>query len=269
MDKITGPQVKLVIQRLRDQNSDIHFDNKEISHILVNTHITKDDSPVGQFDDTWKTHVDQEAVSYVAKEKEKLVSHTQQENYNVDIVAHEIDEAISRLNPHSAPGPDNILLIMLTQSGPILREALLATYQASWSQGNLPSIWKDENRIYLQKEGKEDYSNSKSYRSISLTSTVGKTFECVVDSRFIAWLEELGLLDSFQYAYRKGHNLTQALLYYSLQATKGLKTGHTVSCYIDFEGVFDNVWRNAILYKLHKAGLRGTLSIYIASFLSD
>ncbi len=212
MDKVTDPQVKPVIQPLSDQNGDIHFDDKEISDILVNTHITKDDHLVGQFDDTWKTHVDQEVVSYVAKDKKRLVTHTQLENYNVDIMAYEIDEAISRLNPHSAPSPDNILLIMLTQLGPILREALLATYQASWSQDNLPSIWKEENRIYLQKEGKEDYSNSKSYRSISLTSTVGKTFECVVDSRFRAWLKELGLLDSFQYAYRKYHNLTQALL---------------------------------------------------------
>ncbi len=104
---------------------------------------------------------------------------------------------------------------------------------------------------------------------MSLTSTVSKTFESVVDSRFKAWLKELGLLDSFQYAYRNDHNLTQALLYYSLQATKGLKTGHTVTRYIDFEEAFDNVWRNAILYKLHKAGLRGGLFLYIASFLSD
>ncbi len=133
----------------------------------------------------------------------------------------------------------------------------------------MPNIWKELNRIYLPKEGKEDYSNSKSYRSISLTSTVSKTFECVVDSRFRAWLEELRLLDSFQYAYRKDHNQTQALLYYSLQATKGLKTAHTVSCYNDFEEAFDNVWWNAILYKLHKAGLRGRLFLYIVSFLSD
>ncbi len=150
------------------------------------------------------------------------------------------DEAISRLRPHSAPVPDKIFPIMVTQS------ALLVTYQACWSQGNLPSIWKEENHIYLPQEGKADYSNSKSYRSISLTSPVGKTFACVVDSRFRAWLEELGFLDSFQYAYRKDHNLTQALLYYSLQATKGLKTAHTVSCYNDFEGAFDNVWWNSI-----------------------
>ncbi len=50
------------------------------------------------------------------------------------ITAHEIDEAISKLKPHSAPGPDKILSIMLTQLGPILSEALLATYQACWSQ---------------------------------------------------------------------------------------------------------------------------------------
>ncbi len=90
--------------------------------------------PVGQFDDTWKTHVDQEIVSYVAKEKERLATHTPLENYNVNIMAHEIHEAISRPKPHSAPGPDKILSIMLTHSGPILSEALLGTYQACWSQ---------------------------------------------------------------------------------------------------------------------------------------
>ncbi len=64
------------------------FDDKNISDILVNTHITKQEPPVGQFDDTWKTHVDCALVSYVAKEKEVLATHTQQENYNVEIMAH-------------------------------------------------------------------------------------------------------------------------------------------------------------------------------------
>ena len=104
------------------------------------------------------------------------------ENYNVNIMAHEIDDTVSRLKPHSAPGPDKILPIMLTQAGPKLRDTLLVTYQACWSQGNLPGIWKEENWIYLPKEGKEDYSNPKSYRSISPTSTIGKTLECIVDS---------------------------------------------------------------------------------------
>ncbi len=98
--------------------------------------------------DTWKTHVDQEAVSYVAKEKERLATRMPLENYNVNIMAHEIDEAISKLKPHLAPGQDKIVPIMLTQLGPILREALLVTNQVCWSQGNLPSIWKEENRIY-------------------------------------------------------------------------------------------------------------------------
>ena len=54
MDKITGPQVRSVIQPLRDQNGDIQFDDKEISDILVKTHIIKED----QFYANWKSHVD-------------------------------------------------------------------------------------------------------------------------------------------------------------------------------------------------------------------
>ncbi len=96
-------------------------------------------------------------------------------------------------------------------------------------RGIRDSPWyKEKLEIYLLKEGKENYSKAKSNRSISLTSTVGKIFECALDSQFRAWFEEFGLLDSFQYAYNKDHNLTQALLCYSLQATKGQKTGYTV-----------------------------------------
>ncbi len=98
-------------------------------------------------------------------------------------MGHEMDGAISGLKPHSAAGPDKMLPIILTQAGPKLREALLAPYQACWSKGSLPSILKEENRIFLTKELQENYPNPKSYRSINLTSTVGKTFECVMDSK--------------------------------------------------------------------------------------
>ncbi len=163
MDKNTGPQVKPVIQPLRDQYSDIQFDDRKISDILVNTHITKQGPPVGQFDDTWMTHVDHEAVSY---EKETLATHTPQENYNVDIMDHEMDEAISRLKCHSSPGLDKMLPVILTLAGPKLSEAC-------WSQGSLPSILKEENQIHLPKEEKRGLLQPKVL--VSQVQLVGKS----------------------------------------------------------------------------------------------
>jgi hypothetical protein len=99
-----------------------------------------------QLDENWKTRV-------LCKQGEGIPTHSHatgklQFQHHSDIMAHEIDEAISRLKSHSAPGLDKILPIMMTHAGP----KLLVTYQACWSQGNLPDIWKGQNQIYLPKK---------------------------------------------------------------------------------------------------------------------
>ncbi len=101
-------------------------------------------------------------------------------------------------------------------------------------------------------------------------STVGKVYECIADTRLCAWLVDQEILNAFQYAYIKDRYITQALLYFTLNATRGLKQGmHVLRCFIDLEGAFDLVRRAGICYMLYEAGLWGNLFLYIASYLEN
>ncbi len=159
---------------------------------------------------------------------------------------------------------------MIKKGGAGLTSAIHHTFQSCWKQGEVPKCWKKENRIYLPKQDKPDCCIPKTYRGISLSSVVGKVYERISDRRLRAWMTTEGLWDPFQFAYRKDHSITQALLYYTLSIIQGFNEGkHTLACFIDLEGAFDTVWRASIIYKLHQAGLTERLLCFIDSYLCD
>ena len=171
---------------------------------------------------------------------------------------------------HSAPASaDKILPIMLKKGGKALESALLDTFNTCWIDGVYPQIWKREDRNYLQKADKPTYNSAKSYRSISLVSNMGKTYERIGSNRLYSFMEQNGLLSPFQYAYRKNRDLTQALLYYVLEAQQAIETNHyMLTTMVDLEGAYDCVWRAGLLKKLHNAGIRGRLYLFIQQYLT-
>ena len=76
-------------------------------------------------------------------------------------------------------------------------------------------------------------------------------------------------MDPYQYAYVKGRDLNQALLDLTLDIKGAFKNKeHTGCIMVDFEGAYDAVWREGIIYKLCKFGLSGRILSYIYSFLN-
>ena len=67
--------------------------------------------------------------------------------------------------------------------------------------------WKEEERSVLAKPHKLDYHITSSYRTVSLTSIIGKRYEKITSRRVIAILENQGF-DVDQYAYLEGRSGT-------------------------------------------------------------
>ena len=89
-------------------------------------------------------------------------------------------------------------------------------------------------------------------------------------NRLETWLNRHHQWDEFQYAYRKDRSVIKALLLYTLSVIAAKTEGlHTVTAFVDLQGAFDRVWREAVLFKLYEAGLRGRLLLTIYSFLSS
>ena len=123
----------------------------------------------------------------------------------------------------------------------------------------------------IHKPGK-DRKSAGSYRPISLLSCVGKLYEKVISLRLNIHLEEIGLYNNFQRAYRHGkeggehlYRLTEVL---ALTKKKGLKTALAS---LDVEKAFDSVWHDGIRHKLSTPGIQLPAKIIrlFSSYLSD
>ena len=191
-------------------------------------------------------------------------------HYNSDITIQETRGALSSLKDKTCPGPDKIHPIPIYNAKDVILKPLHILFHACWNEGTIPSVWRCENRIYIPKAGKSSYHTEKAYRSLSLSSCIGKILEKIICNRLVALLHERNIIDKDQYAYIKGRDINQALLNLTLDIQKSLKASqHTGCVMIDFEGAYDAVWRDGVMYKLVRLGIQGRMLNYIYSFLSE
>ncbi len=178
--------------------------------------------------------------------------------------------AIQLMKKGSSPGPDGILPIMIMNAGPEIPIHLRVLFQSCWNEGIVPSCWKQDNRIYIPKPIKEDYHIEKAYRSLSLSSTVGKLFERIPTQRLLWFLETTFNIDLHQFAYRKESSTVHALMHMMQTIKKGFDEDQvTVAALLDLEGAFDAVWRDGVIYQLKEAGITGRLLKYTISFFTN
>ena len=171
----------------------------------------------------------------------------------------------------STPGPDSISSTLLDKADRTqITRCLLLLWNQAWSCGYFSKDWKSENRVVIPKPGKDDYHQCGSYRTISITSCLGKRFERISSQRLVAILADLHF-DPLQFAYLKNRSTTQALLMVVEKVKQGLIAGNKAGVvFFDFTDAFGRVDRKCLLYKLAKDfGINGKLFLHIASFLSD
>ena len=63
----------------------------------------------------------------------------------------------------------------------LIRNILNYTYNL----GYYPKDWKQGNKVYLKKRGKDSYHDPKSYRRISLTNILGKILERIIFNKIL------------------------------------------------------------------------------------
>ena len=120
--------------------------------------------------------------------------------------------------------------------------------------GYSPKSWCEAKVIFLQKPGKTDYSEPKSFRPISLTTFLLKTLE-----KLVLWEIQNTALKEFplskqQHAFRTGYSCQTAIsdLVDSIEANI-LRDKYTLSVFLDIAGAFDNVQYSSTLlaFTLH------------------
>ena len=82
-----------------------------------------------------------------------------------------------------------------------------------------------------------------------LSAHAQANYEKIICRCLVATLHEKGLFDQDQFAYIQDRDLCMALISYTHDNHASFEEGkHTGSLMIDFEGAFDAVWRNGVIY---------------------
>ena len=189
---------------------------------------------------------------------------------NREISLEETEASLEYLKPGKAAGPDKVFTDLLLKANKGLVTAIHKLFSMSFRTGSIPLEWKKADVKFLRKSGKKNYNSASAYRPISLTSCLGKCLERIITVRLNGFIEHNKLIDLEQEGFRKFHSTTHALLRFVQDVFNGFnRKQSTLAAFIDMEKAFDSVWRDGLLVKMHKLGIRGTVWSWIANFLSD
>jgi hypothetical protein len=174
---------------------------------------------------------------------------------NYIIKRSELDYALAKAKLNKAVGIDGISVEMLKYSSEKIKMTILALFNKIFSTGNYPKGWNLGYVSTLHKAGNKD--NPDNYRCLTIISCLAKIFGTILNNRLQEFLEKHELLKNTQIGFKKKARTQDHMFVLKalIDKYKVLKKDLYI-CFVDFSKAYDNVWRNALLYKLllHEIG---------------
>ena len=141
------------------------------------------------------------------------------------VTKEEVVEAMKRLSPDKAPGPDGITNRFLKACGDGLISVLTSFFQTCVSRGYHSKTYQKNNTVILRKPGKSNYGVAKAWRPIALLSTVGKILESIISKKLSYLAEHHGWLPAAQMGARPNRSTETALELLTEQVHTVWRTG--------------------------------------------
>jgi ribonuclease HI len=182
----------------------------------------------------------------------------------------EIERALSATSPDRAAGKDGLTTRVWREVWPVLQRQICQLFTTSLRQGKLSEQWKVAKIIPLKKGGKDDYTLPKDYRMISLLTTLGKTMEAVIATRFAYLTEVYKLLPNNHFGARKQKSTVHAISYLQesiFNAWRGKKTLSLVS--FDVKGPYSNVATGPLLQRLRQRRILEPIVRWVHDFCTN
>ena len=180
--------------------------------------------------------------------------------------------AINSFGPDKTGGPDCYKPRVLQHfvENKVALKRLTKLFQSMLELGYTPQNWCKAKVIFLQKPGKKDYSEAKSFRPISLLTFLFKAVE-----RVVLWEIQNTALKRFpisknQHAFRKGYSCQTAIsdLVDCLEANV-LRNKISLAVFIDISGAFDNAKYSSIKTAMIKRGISPKIVKWYCQFIKQ
>lgn len=188
--------------------------------------------------------------------------------YNREFTLEEMEEALKDAEG-KATGIDEISYDMLRMLPIEMKAQLLAEFNRIWTKDGIPGEWKTGLVIAIPKSDNDPHK-PENYRPITLLSCVGKLQERMVEKRFMTEVEERGLLNPDQMAFRTRMGTGTMFTKVENIANKVVEKDEHMECaIIDMAKAYDRTWRWRILRELKRWNIEGNMIRYIEDFLTD
>jgi hypothetical protein len=189
--------------------------------------------------------------------------------FDIDITEDLVVAALNKIRIDGAPGPDNIAAAFLKTLASELAEPLRTIFEVSFRRNEIPTDWLSANvtAVYKRKGKPACVDN---YRPISLTCIIAKSMERIVSDQIMKFLASQGLLSVHQHGFRSSHSTLTQLLECLQDWCLAVSRNKPVDvAYLDLAKAFDSVSHAKLIHKLKSYGIRGSLLMWIESFLSN
>jgi hypothetical protein len=171
----------------------------------------------------------------------------------------DIKQAIERLKPFKAPGPDNLPACVYKNGADLLIDHLLPIFRASFRLGIYPKAWKQSRTVVLRKPGKPSYSVAKAYRPIALLNVSSKIFSTCVAERLKSLADKHKWLPEHHFGGRSGRTTTDALHLFVKTVKDAWARGQVASAlFLDVKGAFPHALPARLVDNMKKLGVPGT-----------
>ena len=172
------------------------------------------------------------------------------------ITCSEVKKVIYNLKLGKSAGPDRILNEVIKHSHKVLIKSYVKIYNLILNTGCYPESWKESFIVSLYKSG--DKSDPNNYRGISLSNSLPKIVNAVLNNRLIKVIDKQ--LSNSQFGFRENHRTADSIFVLKSLINKYVHKGKgkIYTCFVDLKKAFDSVWRTALLYKLCKMGVGGS-----------
>jgi ribonuclease HI len=184
------------------------------------------------------------------------------------ITMRQLENAINKLAPNKAPGPDEISNRVLKKNFSTIQHHLLALAQASMNTGHFPTPFKTTTTVVLRKPMKPDYTKPNAYRPIALENTIGKVLESVIADVLSYLTESYELLPPQHFGGRPGRTAEDAMMLLSERIHRAWKHQEIYSVvFMDVAGAFNNVHHARLIDNMRKRRIPTHITKWVESFL--
>ena len=153
-------------------------------------------------------------------ESQDQLENCQQQQLSQEVTKEDVQNALKRKKPFTAPGKDILPNGFLKMLGDPFNEKIARVLEACWKLGYFLERYKSAKTICLRKPNKGSYSQAKVCRFTALLNTIGKLMEAIAATRLSELAEKENLLPEMQISFRKGRSTEIALFLLTSQVEK-------------------------------------------------